>query len=131
MKKKLILSIIFIISLIPMLFPQYGGGAVRVSGIINLISPIGMVSVVLFWVGVWFKFKNADISRYLPYFGMVGIILSELNNLMTWNYPNKSFLEGISHCFENVFPMFYVGVIISIIIIFIYFFVEKKFLKNN
>ena len=47
MKKKMILSIAFLISLLPMLFNQYGGlkGVQEITGLINLLNPIGMVSV--------------------------------------------------------------------------------------
>ena len=50
MKKKMILSIAFLISLLPMLFNQYGGlkGVQEITGLINLLNPIGMVSVSLF-----------------------------------------------------------------------------------
>lgn len=50
MKKKMILSIAFLISLLPMLFNQYGGlkGVQEITGLINLLNPIGMVSVILF-----------------------------------------------------------------------------------
>ena len=47
MKKKIILSIAFLISLLPMLFNQYGGlkGVQEITGLINLLNPIGIVSV--------------------------------------------------------------------------------------
>ena len=54
MKKKIILSIAFIISLLPMFLNQYGGlkGVQEITGLINLLNPIGMVSVILFAVDV-------------------------------------------------------------------------------
>ena len=59
MKKKIILSTAFIISLLPMLLNQYGGakGVQEITGLINLLNPIGLVSVALFVVGVWFPFE--------------------------------------------------------------------------
>ena len=46
MKKKIILTAAFIISLLPMLLNQYGGrkGVQEISGLINLLNPIGIVS---------------------------------------------------------------------------------------
>ena len=60
MKKKIILSIAFLISLLPMLFNQYGGlkGVQEITGLINLLNPIGIVSVILFVLGVWFPSRN-------------------------------------------------------------------------
>ncbi len=128
MKKKILLSVLFIISLIPMFFSQYGGakGVQEVSGIINLTNPIGFIAVILFFVGIWGNFKNTNIRKYFPYIAMVGIILSELNNFLTWNYPNTSYLEGIKNSFNMVFPMFYIGLIVSILLIIVYRFTDKK-----
>lgn len=128
MKKKILLSVIFVLSLIPMCFSQYGGakGVEEVSGIINLTNPIGFTAIILYFVGVWANFKNENINKYFAYFGMIGIILSELNNLLTWGYPNTSYLDGIKNCFNMVFPMFYVGLIISIILIVAYRLIDKK-----
>ena len=128
MKKKILLSVLFIISLIPMFFSQYGGakGVQEVSGIINLTNPIGFIAVILFFVGIWGNFKNTNIRKYFPYIAMVGIILSELNNFLTWNYPNTSYLDGIKNSFNMVFPMFYIGLIVSIILIIVYRFTDKK-----
>jgi len=60
MKKKIILSIAFIFSLLPMLLNQYGGakGVQEISGLVNLFNPVGIVSVLLFIVGIWLPFKN-------------------------------------------------------------------------
>ena len=128
MKKKILLSIIFIFSLIPMCFSQYGvlKGVQEVSGLINLTNPIGFIAVILYTVGIWTNSKNENINKYFPYFGMGGVILSELKNFLTWNYPNTSYLECIKNCFNMVFPMFYVGLIISILLILVYRFIDKK-----
>lgn len=63
MKRKIILSVAFIISLLPMFLNQYGGlkGVQEITGLINLLNPIGMVSVILFAVGVWFPFKKTSL----------------------------------------------------------------------
>ena len=128
MKKKILLSVLFIISLIPMFFSQYGGakGVQEVSGIINLTNPIGFIAVILFFVGIWGNFKNTNIRKYFPYIAMVGIILSELNNFLTWNYPNTSYLDGIKNSFNMVFPMFYIGLIVSTLLIIVYRFTDKE-----
>ena len=127
MKKKTLLSIIFVLSLVPMCFMQYGmaKGVQEVSGIINLISPMGCIATILYFTGVWINFKNANINKYLPYLGMIGVILSELKNLFTWNYPNTSYLDGIKFYFHMVFPMFYVGFAVSILLIVVYRFINK------
>lgn len=50
MRKKIILSILFSISLTPMLLEQFGTvkGVQAVSGLMNLFNPLGVLSVLLF-----------------------------------------------------------------------------------
>ena len=73
MKKKVILTISFLISLLPMLLNQYGGmkGVQEITGLINLLNPIGIVSVLLFVVGVWVAFKNKLLNKLLGFFTLV------------------------------------------------------------
>lgn len=63
MKKKIKLTIAFLVSLLPMLLNQYGGkkGVQEISGLINLLNPIGIISVLLFIMGVM---KNLE-CKYL------------------------------------------------------------------
>ena len=51
---KIVLTIVFLISLLPMLLNQYGGKkwVQEISGLINLFNLIGIISVVLFIIGV-------------------------------------------------------------------------------
>ena len=78
MKKKVVLTIVFIISLLPMLLNQYGGarGVQEITGLINLLNPIGIVSVMLFAVGVWIPFRMKLIGKVLGASGVIGIVLS-------------------------------------------------------
>ena len=83
MKKKIILTAAFIISLLPMLLNQYGGlkGVQEITGLINLLNPIGIVSVVLFIVGVWVPMKKPDFNKVmgiLYWFGSVNYYDSSL-----------------------------------------------------
>ena len=68
MKKRIILSAAFIVSLFPMLLNQYGGlkGVQEITGLINLLNPIGIVSVVLFIVGVWVPMKKPGFNKISP-----------------------------------------------------------------
>ena len=65
MKKKIKLTIAFLVSLLPMLLNQYGGkkGVQEISGLINLLNPIGIISVLLFIIGVWGLFKNKKTNK--------------------------------------------------------------------
>ena len=115
MKKKIILSIAFIISLLPMFLNQYGElkGVQEITGLINLLNPIGMVSVILFAVGVWFPFKEQVVGKSL---GALG----------TWHVMNITGEVSIHKSIRFAFPEFYIGLIISILMVVTYFVIDKK-----
>ena len=125
MKKKIVLSVLFIVSLIPMLFNQYGGakGVQEISGIIN---PIGLISFIIFFIGVWVPLKNKKINKILNILGVLGIVLSEIYKFLTWYIPNYENSINLQHSLNNVFPAFYVGLIISLCMVIAYFVIDKK-----
>ena len=127
MKKKIILTVAFLISLLPMLLNQYGGmkGVQEISGLINLLNPIGIISVLLFIVGVWVSFKNKKINKILGALGTIGIVVSEIYEFFTWHIMNITGKMSIQNSIEFVFPEFYVGLVISLIMIFVYLYIDK------
>lgn len=127
MKKKIILTIAFVISLLPMLSNQYGGmkGVQEISGLINLYNPIGIISVLFFIIGVWIPFKNKKINKIFGGLGVVGIVISEIYNFFTWHIMNITGKMSIHNSIEFVFPEFYVGLVISLIMIFVYLCIDK------
>ena len=128
MKKKIILSIAFIISLLPMFLNQYGElkGVQEITGLINLLNPIGMVSVILFAVGVWFPFKKQVVGKSLGALGTIGIVVSEIYKFFTWHVMNITGEVSIHKSIRFAFPEFYIGLIISILMVVTYFVIDKK-----
>lgn len=128
MKKKIILSMAFIISLLPMFLNQYGGlkGVQEITGLINLLNPIGMVSVILFAVGVWFPFKEQVVGKSLGVLGTIGIVVSEIYKFFTWHVMNITGEVSIHKSIRFVFPEFYIGLVISILMVVTYFVIDKK-----
>lgn len=127
MRKKIILTVAFLISLLPMILNQYGGmkGVQEISGLINLFNPIGIISVLLFIVGVWVSFKHKKINKILGTLGTIGIVVSEIYNFFTWHIMNITGKMSIHNSIEFVFPEFYVGLVISLIMIFVYLCIDK------
>ena len=127
MKKKAILTIAFLISLLPMLLNQYGGmkGVQEISGLINLLNPIGIISMLVFLAGVWVSFKNKKINKILGILGTIGIVVSEIYEFFTWYIKNITGKMSIHNSMEFAFPEFYVGVVISLIMIFVYLCIDK------
>ena len=128
MKKKMILSTAFIISLLPMLLNQYGGakGVQEITGLINLLNPIGLVSVTLFAVGVWFPFEKQVIGKYLGSLGTIGIVISEVYEFFTWHVLTITGEVSLQNSIGLAFPEFYIGLIISIVMVVTYFVIDKK-----
>ena len=127
MKKKIILTTSFVISLIPMLFNQYGGlkGVQEISGLINLFNPIGIIAVLLFIMGVWIPFKNKKINKILAIFGVTGIVISEVYKFFTWHVLNITGEISIQNSIKFTFPVFYIGLVISLIMIVAYFIIDN------
>lgn len=97
LKKKIILSTSFIVSLIPMLLNQYGGlkGVQEITGLINLLNPIG-------------------------------IVLSEIYKFFTWHVMTITGEISIQNSVELAFSEFYVGLVVSLAMVFVYFVIDKK-----
>ena len=127
MKKKIILTIAFLISLLPMLLNQYGGmkGVQEISGLINLFNPIGIISVLLFIIGVWVSLKNKKINKILGALGTIGIVISEMYKFFTWHIMIITGKMSIHNSIEFAFPEFYIELVTSLIMIFAYFFIDK------
>lgn len=128
MKKKVILSIIFVISLLPMLLNQYGGckGVQEISGMINLLNPIGILSSVLFAVGVWISFSNKIINKILAVMGVIGIVFSEIYKFFTWHIVTITGRMSLQNSINLAYPAFYIGLVVSLIMIIAYFVIDKS-----
>ena len=127
MKKKIILTIAFLISLLPMLLNQYGGmkGVQEISGLINLFNPIGIISVLLFIIGVWVSLKNKKINKILGALGTIGIVISEIYKFFTWHIMSITGEMSIHNSIEFAFPEFYIGLVSSLIMLFVYLCIDK------
>ena len=128
MKKKSVLSIAFVISLLPMLLNQYGGrkGVQEITGLVNLLNPIGIIAVTLFIIGVWMPFKRESIGNILGGLGTIGIVVSEVYKFFTWHVPNITGEVSLQHSIRFVFPEFYIGLAVSIAMVIFYFVIDKK-----
>ena len=125
--KQVILTILFIMSLMPMLLYQFGGmrGVQEISGLIILLSPITIVSIILFFLGIWFNFKNKMTNKILGGIGVIGIVISEIYEFFTWYTIGITKDINLYNSINLTFPEFYIGLLISIIMVFIYFFIDK------
>ena len=128
MNKKIILSIAFVVSLLPMFLNQYGGlkGVQEITGLINLLNPIGIASVGLFVAGVWVPFKKQMVNMIVGLLGTIGIVTSEIYKFFTWHVMTITGEVSIQHSIRLAFPEFYFGLVVSIIMIAAYLFISIK-----
>lgn len=127
MKKKVMLSGAFAISLLPMLLNQYGGckGVQEISGLINLLNPIGVCSVVLFIIGVWIPFRRKRVNTLLGATGVMGIVVSEIYTFLTWYTLTITGEMSLHNSFRFAFPEFYLGLAVSLMMAAAYFIINK------
>ena len=128
MKMKSVLSAAFIISLLPMLLNQYGGrkGVQEITGLVNLLNPIGIMAVALFVIGVWVPFKKKIISKILGALGTIGIVASEVYKFFTWHVLTITGEVSLQHSIRFAFPEFYIGLVVSVAMVFAYFIIDKN-----
>lgn len=133
MKQKIIITITFAISLAPMLLSQYGGmrGVQEISGLINLSSPIGIIALVAFVVGVWVPFENKKTGWVLGLLGTIGVVASEIYNYFTWHVLTITGEISLRHSMMLAFPEFYLGLVVSIMMIFVYVIITKEQKSTN
>ena len=131
MKKKLILSVAFAISLLPMLMNQYGGlnGVQEITGMINLLNPVGILSVISFFVGVWFPFGKIGINKMLGAIGVIGIVISEIYKFFTWHVMTITGEISIQNSIQFAFPEFYIGLAVSLIMVVAYFVINNVIME--
>ena len=122
MKKKKVLSLCFVISLLPMLLNQYGGakGVQEISGLINLINPIGIASAILFFVGVWLPVER-NVSKAIGGLGAAGIVVSEIYKFLTWYTETIIDEVTFERSLNMAFPAFYFGLAVSVVMVILFF----------
>ena len=131
MTKKSTLTVIFMLSLLPMFLNQYGGcrSVQEITGLINLLNPIGIVSIIAFFTGVWFPLNNNKINKILGAVGVIGIVVSEIFKFLTWHIQTITGEMSLQNSFRLAYPEFYVGLVVSIFMIVLYFNIDK-FIKE-
>ena len=130
MKRKAALTGAFIVSLAPMLLSQYGGmrGIQEISGLINLTNPIGLLALLLFLVGVWAPFENKRTGWIMGLVGTVGMVVSEIYNYFTWHVLTITGEISLKNSILLAFPEFYLGIVVSVLMVVVYLFITKKVL---
>ena len=126
--KKILLTVFFVISLLPMLLNQYGGrkGVQEITGLINLLNPIGFAAAVTYLVGVWIPFRKKNLNTVLGAVGCIGMVVSEVYKFFTWHALTITGKISLQHSIRFAFPEFYLGLCVSMAMVVLYFVITLK-----
>ena len=126
--KKVLLTVFFVISLLPMLLNQYGGrkGVQEIIGLINLLNPIGLAAAVTYLVGVWVPFRKKNLNTVLGAVGCIGMVVSEVYKFFTWHALTITGEISLQHSIRFAFSEFYVGLCVSLAMVVLYFVITLK-----
>ena len=105
-----------------MLMNQYGGcrGVQEITGMINLMNPIGVISFMAFFTGIWLKFKSRNTGKILGLAGTIGIVVSEIYQFFTWHVLTITGEISLQNSILLAYPEFYIGLSVSIVMVIIY-----------
>ena len=94
-----------------------------------MLNPIGIVSIIAFFTGVWVQFENNKINKILGAVGVIGIVISEIFEFLTWHIQTITGEMSLQNSFRLAYPEFYAGLVISIFMIVLYVNIDK-FIKE-
>lgn len=114
MKKKIILTVFFIISLLPMFFTWISddGGIEVVKGTDILFNPITIISIVVYLFCLWYK-NDKKIFNVLSILSLIAIVSLEIYIFVDWQFKISSGRVISSYMHAG----FYLGYWLSILMI--------------
>ncbi len=120
MKKKILMTLIFILCLSTMLFPWFGKmqGMDDISGLILLKNPVAVTCIILTFIGIWTDFgKNSEIIGAI---GLIGIIIMEIYEFLTWHILTITGHFDLNLSIHSSYPEFYLAILCTFITYIIY-----------
>ena len=111
-----------------MLLNQYGGrkGVQEITGLINLLNPIGLAAAVTYLVGVWAPFRKKNLNTVLGAVGCIGMVVSEVYRFFTWHTLTITGEISLQHSIRFAFPEFYAGLCVSLAMVVLYLVITLK-----
>lgn len=120
MKNKVMMTVIFLLSLSTMFMNWFGDtqSDIVVSGLILLNNPIAVTCILITLVGIWLRF--GENTYKLTYIGMIGIIVMEIYEFLTWHIFIISGAFDFHLSIALCYPEFYIAVICMLLTFFIF-----------
>lgn len=118
MKQKIILTVLFVLSLMTMILPWFGYHESEiVYGTILLHNPISVTCIFLVFIGIWHTSKTGDI---LGNIGLIGIVAMQIYECLTWHILTMTGQLSISLSLSLCYPEFYFACLCMIVMLVIY-----------
>jgi hypothetical protein len=129
--KSIILTILLILSVLPMLLNQFGSarGVQEISGLLILFNPLTILSIITFILSVWFPTNNKK-SYFLGLGALITIVLVEIYEFFTWFCYSIGGDISLKTSLLRVYPEFYFGLSVSILMIICFVALHSKIFKN-
>ena len=97
----------------------------EITGLTNLLNPIGIVSVLIYYLGVWLPAENPVVNTVLGGLGAIGICVSEVYKFFTWHIMTITGQISLQSSLRFAFPEFYLGLAVSVTMVIVYFILDK------
>lgn len=120
MKRKIVMTFIFIMSLSTMAMTWFGGqrGVQEISGFIMMNNPIAVTCIILTFIGIWAEWGYT--SYMLSWIGLTGLIAMEIYEFLTWHILTISGTFNLSISFDLCYPEFFIALMSTFITFLIY-----------
>ena len=133
MKRKILMTIIFIMSLSTMFMTWFGGykGVQEISGFILMNNPIAVTCMMITIFSIWMHWGYT--SYILCCIGLIGIIAMEIYEFLTWHILTISGSFNLALSFDWCNPEFYIAVMsmIATLLIYRYYFQKMDLTKSQ
>lgn len=121
-KRKIILTGVFVFSLLPMFLSWFGiaRGVQEIKGLIVLGNPVTLWCSIAFLICTWVNVEREKIRTVISTVSLSGIICVEIFEFFAWHYNEITPQYSWSVSFQIAYPEFYFGFSVSVAMLIFY-----------
>ena len=117
-KQKLFLTIIFIISLLPLFAVHYGTRGVNELYGWAVNPLITIPSILIYFVGLWAPLPGKQLGKILGLLGTIGMVTAGVVGFIFMSRPDGLF--DLSYALKHATAFFWLSLMVSALMVFIY-----------
>ena len=127
-KRRLLMTLIFLLSLVPMALSQFVHGEYDLPGFLVLTTPVGFFACLFVLLGLWCPFSSPRTNRLLCTLGLPGMVAAELYTCLTWYAPA---VLSIRKSLTLVSPAFFLGLAASAAAVLLYLLLRRDAVRGD